>query len=99
MKQTCQISVQIREKLTVQGVESSLQALLKVLLLRFSLGLALVNQFLGLRLVSSKLGDLDSQTIRFGLQHNVFGRKVVHLSLQQRLVGGSLGSNLWLPKG
>jgi hypothetical protein len=83
----------------VQGVESSLQALLEVLLLRLSLGLALVDQFLGLRLVSSKLGCLDSQTFSFGLQRSIFGREVVHLSLQQRLVGGSSSSNLWLHKG
>jgi hypothetical protein len=82
----------------VQGVESSLQALLEVFLLRLSLGLALISQFLGLRLVSSKLGRLGSQTINFGLQCSVFGCKVVHLSLQQRLVGSSLSSNLWQPK-
>jgi hypothetical protein len=57
------------------------------------------QQFLGLCLVSSKLGCLDSQTISFGLQRNIFGCKVIHLSLQQRLVDSSLSSNLWLPKG
>jgi hypothetical protein len=76
-----------------------MQALLKVPLLCLGLGLALVDQFLGLRLVSSKMGCLDSQTFNFGLQRSIFGREVIHLSLQQRLVGGSSSSNLWLHKG
>jgi hypothetical protein len=40
------------------------------------------------------LGCLDSQTISLGLQQSVFGCKVVHLGLQQRLIGSSLSSNL-----
>jgi hypothetical protein len=59
-KQPWQTLVWTREKLTAQEVESSLQALLKAFLLRLSFGLALVVQLLSLRLVSSKLGCLNS---------------------------------------
>jgi hypothetical protein len=97
-KQPWQTLAQTRDKLTAQGVESSLQAPLKAFLLRLSFGLTLVDQFLSLRLVSSKLGCLDSQTISFGLQRSIFGCEVVHLGLQQRLVSSSLSSNLWLPQ-
>jgi hypothetical protein len=85
-------------KFTVQLVVGSLQVLLKASLLRLSFGLVLVDQFLSLRLVSSELGCLDSQTISFGLQRSVFGCEVVYLGLQQRLIGSSLSSNLWLPQ-
>jgi hypothetical protein len=85
-------------KFTTQRVKGSLQALLKASLLRLNFGLVLVNQLLSLRLVSCKLGCLDSQTISFGLQQSVFGCEVIHLGLLQRLVGSSLSSNLWLPQ-
>jgi hypothetical protein len=53
---------------------------------------------LSLCLVSSELGCFDSQTVRFGLQRSVFGCEVIHLGLQQRFIGSSLSSNLWLPQ-
>jgi hypothetical protein len=43
--------------------------------------------------ISFELGDLASQTISFRLQRRIFSRKIIYLSLQPGLVGGSLSSN------
>jgi hypothetical protein len=53
-KQPWQTLDRTRDTIYAQRVEDSLQALLKASLLRLSFGLVLVNQFLSLRLVSSK---------------------------------------------
>jgi hypothetical protein len=43
--------------------------------------------------ISSELSDLAGQAIIFHLQRGIFGRKIIYLSLQRGLVGGSLSSN------
>jgi hypothetical protein len=73
----------------VQGIEGGLQALVQVFLLRLSLHLMLIGKLLSLCRISFKLGNL----VGFRLQRRIFGRKIVYLCFQQRLVGGSLSSN------
>jgi hypothetical protein len=77
----------------VQGIKGGLQALLQVLLLRLSIHSSLIEKLLSLRRISFELGDLVGQTISFCPQQRIFDRKIIYLSLQQGLVGGSLSSN------
>jgi hypothetical protein len=53
----------------------------------------LVNKLLSLCRISFELDDLGGQTIGFRLQRRIFGRKIIYLSLQRCLAGGSLSSN------
>jgi hypothetical protein len=55
--------------------------------------LSLIDKLLSLCQISFELGDLTGQTISFRLQRRIFGRKIIYLSLQRGLVGGSLSSN------
>jgi hypothetical protein len=50
-------------RLTAQGIEGSLHALLQVSLPRLSFHLSLVEKLMSLRLVSFELGNLGGQTI------------------------------------
>jgi hypothetical protein len=59
----------------------------------------LVDKLLSLCQISFELGDLGGQTISFRLQRRIFDRKIIYLSLQRGLVGGSLSSNSCLPDG
>jgi hypothetical protein len=68
-------------RLTAQGIEGNLQALLQVSLPRLSFHSSLVEKLLSLRLVSFELGNLGSQTISFRLQRSIFGREFVYLGL------------------
>jgi hypothetical protein len=77
----------------VQGIKGGLQALLQVLLLRLSIHSSLIEKLLSLRRINFELGDLVGQTISFRPQRRIFDRKIIYLSLQQGLVGGSLSSN------
>jgi hypothetical protein len=77
----------------MQGIKGGLQALLQVLLLRLSIHSSLIDKLLSLCRISFELGDLVGQTISFRPQGRIFDRKIIYLSLQQGLVGGSLSSN------
>jgi hypothetical protein len=68
-------------RLTAQGIEGSLQALLQAFLPRFIFYLSFIEKLLSLSLVSSELGNFDSQTINLRLQRSIFGDEVVYLSL------------------
>jgi hypothetical protein len=60
----------------MQGIESGLQALLQVLLLRLSFYSSLIDKLLSLCQISFDLGDLVGQPISFHLQQRIFGRKI-----------------------